>query len=321
MYFGGHAEREPLMMNNNQPMLHAGAQAAIASMAALRWARMTGEGQHIDVSSVEAMLSAHAWTSTSWTHEGVVLRRTEPDCIPCKDGWVWFFPFRWDPTFFILIDRPELIDHEDFADRQSWADNRDKTGYPADRVVRRQDQRRDIQGRTGTAGPGYSGKRCRRPVEFVPASVPGVVPASRSPHGGQNGFAGLPLSVFEKHQRASGVPRQRSVKTPSSNLSPRNRPFHAIGREKIVPLGLDSHQARTPNWGTSPGANRKLGWSSGGEAPRRPRGRGHQDRGARSTGHARRAISRRRPIQASLQPRRLLQQAEPQQARDYAQPG
>ncbi len=126
MYFCGHRDREPLMMNNNQPMLHAGAQSAIASIAALRWARMTGEGQHVDVSSVEAMLSAHAWTSTSWTHEGVVLRRTEPDCIPCEDGWVWFFPFRWDPTFFVLIDRPELIDHEDFADRQSWADNRDK---------------------------------------------------------------------------------------------------------------------------------------------------------------------------------------------------
>lgn len=126
MYFCGHSEREPLMMNNNQPMLHAGAQGAIASLAALRWARMTGEGQHVDVSSVEAMLSAHAWTSTSWTHEGVVLRRTEPDCIPCKDGWVWFFPYRWDPTFFVLIERPELIDHEDFADRQSWSDNRQK---------------------------------------------------------------------------------------------------------------------------------------------------------------------------------------------------
>ena len=72
MYFGGHADREPLMMNNNQSMLHAGAQSAIASLAALRWARKTGHGQHVDVSSVEAMLSAHAWTSTSWTHEGIV---------------------------------------------------------------------------------------------------------------------------------------------------------------------------------------------------------------------------------------------------------
>ena len=44
MYFGGHADREPLMMNNNQPMLNAGAQAAIATLAAVWWARKTGQG-------------------------------------------------------------------------------------------------------------------------------------------------------------------------------------------------------------------------------------------------------------------------------------
>lgn len=126
MYFGGHADREPLMMNNNQPMLNSGAQAAIGTLAALRRARKTGQGQQVDVSSVEAMLSAHAWTSTSWTHEGVIMRRSEPDCIPCKDGWVWFFLFRWEPTVFLLIDRPELIEDERFADRQSWFDNRDE---------------------------------------------------------------------------------------------------------------------------------------------------------------------------------------------------
>ncbi len=126
MYFGGHAEREPLMMNNNQPMLNAGAQAAIATLAALWWARKTGKGQRVDVSTVEAMLSAHAWTSTSWTHEGVVMRRTGPDCIRCKDGWVWFFLFRWEPTVFVLIGRPELMEDERFADRQSWFDNREE---------------------------------------------------------------------------------------------------------------------------------------------------------------------------------------------------
>ncbi len=126
MYFGGHADREPLMMHNNQPMLSAGAQAAIATLAALWWARKTGQGQRVDVSSVEAMLSAHAWTSTSWTHEGIVMRRTAPDCIRCKDGWVWFFLFRWEPTLFVLIDRPELMEDERFADRQAWFDNRDE---------------------------------------------------------------------------------------------------------------------------------------------------------------------------------------------------
>ena len=125
MYFGGHADREPLMMSNNQPMLNAGAQAAISTLAALWWARKTGQGQHVDVSSVEAMLSAHPWTSTSWTHEGAVMRRSEPDCIRCKDGWVCFFLLRWDPTLFILIDRPQLMEDARFSDRQGWSDHRD----------------------------------------------------------------------------------------------------------------------------------------------------------------------------------------------------
>ena len=111
MYFMGHADREPLMMNNNQPMLHAGSQAAIATLTALWWMRKSGRGQHVDVSSVEAMLSAHAWTSTAWTHEGDIIRRSEPDCIRCKDGWVWFFIVESSSRpMFILIDRPELID-------------------------------------------------------------------------------------------------------------------------------------------------------------------------------------------------------------------
>lgn len=126
MYFGGHPEREPLMLTNNQPMLHAGAQAALATLGALWWAFKTGRGQQVDVSTVEAMLSAHAWTSSAWTHEGVVIRRTEPDCIRCRDGWVWFFLFRWDPMVFLLIERPDLMEDERFADRQSWFENREE---------------------------------------------------------------------------------------------------------------------------------------------------------------------------------------------------
>ena len=111
MYFMGHADREPLTMSNNQPMLHAGSQAAIATLTALWWMRKSGLGQHIDMSSVEAMLSAHAWTSTAWTHEGEIMRRSEPDCIPCADGWVWFF---------ILEVRSDLL----HPDRPPRADRR-----------------------------------------------------------------------------------------------------------------------------------------------------------------------------------------------------
>ena len=239
MYFCGHAEREPLMMNNNQPMLHAGAQAAIASMAALRWARMTGEGQQVDVSSVEAMLSAHAWTSTSWTHEGVILRRTEPDCIPCKDGWVWFFPFRWDPTFFILMDRPELIEHEDFADRQSWTDNRDKlvallTEWCADKT-------KDEIFRAG--------QELRVPVTPVNDAADLVNSAQlqarkwfqvvNHPTAGETVLPGVPY-VFSKTPATIRRPPPRLGADTGFKFVRSNRPIRPIRREEIVAFGREA---------------------------------------------------------------------------------
>ena len=241
MYFCGNAEREPLMMNNNQPMLHAGAQSAIASMAALRWARMTGTGQHVDVSSVEAMLSAHAWTSTSWTHEGIVLRRTGPDCIPCKDGWVWFFPFRWDPTFLVLIDRPELIDSPDFADRQSWADNRDKlvallTEWCSDKT-------KDEIFRAG--------QELRVPVTPVNDGAD-LTNSSQLQHrewfqqvdhrkAGRTVMPGFPY-VFSKTPASIRRPAPGLDEDSQFEFAPGGRPFHAIDREEIAPLGQDTRR-------------------------------------------------------------------------------
>ena len=126
MYFGGHRDKEPLMVPGNQPQLNAGGQAALASLAALWWAGRTGRGQHVDVSAVEAMLSAHCWTSTAWTHEGVVLRRSKSDATRCKDGWVVFMLTRWDPNVFVLIERPDLIEDPRFSDRQIWLDHMDE---------------------------------------------------------------------------------------------------------------------------------------------------------------------------------------------------
>lgn len=126
MYFNGHPDREPLMIPGNQAQLQAGTQAAIATLTALWHSQNTGVSQHIDVSAMEAMVSAHSWTSGAWTHEGLVLKRTEPDCIPCKDGWVFFMTYRWDLNLFLMIERHELMDDPRFADRQSWIDNRDE---------------------------------------------------------------------------------------------------------------------------------------------------------------------------------------------------
>ncbi|MCH7554083.1 MAG: CoA transferase, partial [Chloroflexi bacterium] len=123
MYFGGSPAREPLMVPHDQAMFHAGAQAAVATLAALRWSQRTGRGQQVDVSAVETVLSAHLWTVAHWTHAGKVMRRAGSEVIRCKDGWVRFLATRFDPMFFILMDRPDLVDDPRFVDRPTWTEH------------------------------------------------------------------------------------------------------------------------------------------------------------------------------------------------------
>ena len=113
MYTMGDPEREPLKGPGYQTQYHAGAEAAVALLAALYHQRETGEGQHIDVSWLESMLNAHAWTTVMWSHEGQIMRRQGHGLIPCKDGFVYFFA-RGDPNFFILIERPDLMEDPRF---------------------------------------------------------------------------------------------------------------------------------------------------------------------------------------------------------------
>ena len=129
MYFGGNPQREPLMVNNHQAALQGGAQAAIAALVA-RWeARRSGAGQWVDVSTVEAMLTAHIWTTAHWTHEGIVMRREGADTLRCKDGWVHFMrPMRADPAVFAMLERPDLVDDPRFTDQTHWIEHQDFIG-------------------------------------------------------------------------------------------------------------------------------------------------------------------------------------------------
>ncbi|MEX1021749.1 MAG: CoA transferase, partial [Dehalococcoidia bacterium] len=104
MFFSGHPEREPLLAPGLQGALHAGMQLAAGTLLALWHARRTGEGQHVDVSTFESLLNAHAWLTTTWTHEGMVQTRLPSTVTPCADGHFFWFP-RPDPQFFAFIDR------------------------------------------------------------------------------------------------------------------------------------------------------------------------------------------------------------------------
>ena len=120
LYFGGDPEREPLMVHNRQADLHGGAHGALGALGALWWARRTGQGQYVDVSSFEAMLTAHIWTTTMWTQLGAVMERTGSDVVKCRDGWIHILSMAASPELFVMIGKPEMMDAPRFQDRASW---------------------------------------------------------------------------------------------------------------------------------------------------------------------------------------------------------
>ncbi len=110
MYFCGEPGRQPLMVPGFQGELHAGMQLALGAVIALWHARRTGHGQHVDVSTLESMLSAHCWLTTLWTHKGMVQERAGSTLIRCADGYVYWMAPRPALDLFVLIERFELVD-------------------------------------------------------------------------------------------------------------------------------------------------------------------------------------------------------------------
>jgi crotonobetainyl-CoA:carnitine CoA-transferase CaiB-like acyl-CoA transferase len=86
-----------------QEYIHAGMQAAAASLGALYYRDRTGEAQHIDISMQESITAATFLLHVNWEMQQAVwkrqgqliatgLRKPHPVCWPCKDGYVgWMF--------------------------------------------------------------------------------------------------------------------------------------------------------------------------------------------------------------------------------------
>lgn len=124
MYFGGDPRRSPLMIPGHQADFHAGMHSAFATLVAVHHARVTGQGQEIEVSHWESVLSDHAWLSVLWTHCGAVMQRRGADFLRCTDGWVYIFRGAfYNPNLFILIERPEFIDDPRWNTHPGWITN------------------------------------------------------------------------------------------------------------------------------------------------------------------------------------------------------
>jgi len=130
----GDPEREPLKPGGRQAQYIAGLFGAVGTMTAFYGQEVTGVGQHIDISIMEAVLYIQMNIATTYAYSGTITKRLGnlvlpvPGMIlPCKDGYIGVIAVtaqQWqslcdfmgmpelkdDPRFLTSIDRAEHVD-------------------------------------------------------------------------------------------------------------------------------------------------------------------------------------------------------------------
>lgn len=123
MYTHGLADREPLRYAPDISWSQAGATAAVPTMAALLMAQVTGSGEHVDVSVMEAKAGNVDSRPLYYEYSGLKSERGHwpggypQGAYPCSDGYV-VFGVRFDRFCGRLcraIGMPDLEDDPRFA--------------------------------------------------------------------------------------------------------------------------------------------------------------------------------------------------------------
>jgi crotonobetainyl-CoA:carnitine CoA-transferase CaiB-like acyl-CoA transferase len=129
----GTDDMPPLKAFGQQAGFQAGVNAGIATLGALFSRLSTGEGQHVEVSVQECLLSILELTFEFYPYMGVIASRLgqkpiQPlDFLECKDGWIFLCcveEHQWK-NFLDLMGNPEWAGEEIFADRISRGANWD----------------------------------------------------------------------------------------------------------------------------------------------------------------------------------------------------
>ena len=101
MDLSGDPDRPPVMLSFSHACHHAGAQAAMATLAACYWCQESNKGQHIDIAIRDSIIQMIAQPIAHWVVNRVRIRRSGqyrigwgPGLVrqiwPCKDGFVIF---------------------------------------------------------------------------------------------------------------------------------------------------------------------------------------------------------------------------------------
>ena len=143
MYIFGAYDREPLKHAFNQAQFKAGTNTASAILMALYHQRLTGQGQHVDVSIQESIASGLRDVTNNYTYFGGV-RRRQPNhsgdltrLRATSDGYILPNPgvsarVNWGAVVE-LLDAPEL-DDEKFSNASERLANAEELGEILDRV-------------------------------------------------------------------------------------------------------------------------------------------------------------------------------------------
>src|SRR5262249_42320394 len=118
--FTGSPDREPIWLPGPHAQFHAGAHAAFAGLVGVHERSRSGHGQAVEISELDATLTAHAWLVSSWAANGALLARVPPDLIKCRDGWVYVMRIVPKDELFVMIERPDLGERGYTVDIPTW---------------------------------------------------------------------------------------------------------------------------------------------------------------------------------------------------------
>ena len=135
----GHPDREPLKPGGYQSQFVAGLFGAIGTISGYYSALMSGMGQHIDLSIMDAVLYIQMATTSGYAYDQVIRKRygnrVSPfpsGILPCKDGYIGAITVtaqKW-PVLCEWMGMPELVNDPRFLtapDRALNIDDLDAT--------------------------------------------------------------------------------------------------------------------------------------------------------------------------------------------------
>ena len=136
-YINGTPDREPLKEPGIQSEFHGGTSAFLGAMAALSYRDFRGVGQHIDVSTLEALTTVFAPQLLGAMYTGRSPGRRTPGLpaglLACKDGYVALnvrHQITWE-HLWIFFGEPEIADDPRYATAR---DRRDRN-LEVDRLI------------------------------------------------------------------------------------------------------------------------------------------------------------------------------------------